>query len=247
MSAAIVIADLPSPPTGIPSDAETSRADKIVSVAQALLPTLARGGAIDARTLRAAMETSFGGSDAEGLWTWKDAYEACEAAQVLFLRRFGRTMRAQARDPAALGAMLARVAALLPTQTRRSEDSQALQQFSTPIGLAHVAAAAAAVTPGDLVLEPSAGTGLLAIFAELAGAHVVLNELADTRADLLGRLFPGVGVTRHDAAQINDHLDAAVRPSIVLMNPPFSALAGVDGTFPAHLRRQAVVRAGEGG
>ena len=28
--------------------------------------------------LRSAMETAFCGSDAEGAWVWKDAYEACE-------------------------------------------------------------------------------------------------------------------------------------------------------------------------
>jgi ParB/RepB/Spo0J family partition protein len=35
-------------------------------------------------------------------------------------------------------------------------------------------------------------------------------------------------ITRFDAAQIDDHLDAGVTPSVVLMNPPFSALANVD-------------------
>ncbi len=133
---------------------------------------------------------------------------------------------------------------------RRSEESQALQQFSTPIGLAHVAAVAAAITPADLVLEPSAGTGLLAICAELAGARLALNELADTRADLLGRLFPGVAVTRHDAAQIHDHLDVAVRPSVILMNPPFSVLAGVDGAFRGAASRylaSALARIAPGG
>ena len=79
---------------------------------------------------------------------------------------------------------LARLAAHLPSQTRRSEESQALQQFSTPIELGFVACIAAGITPSDLVLEPSAGTGLLAIFAELAGASLVLNELAETRAGL---------------------------------------------------------------
>jgi len=53
--------------------------------------------------------------------------------------------------------------------------------------------------------------------------------LADTRADLLRRLFPGRPVTTFDAAQIDDHLDARLRPSVILMNPPFSAVANVDG------------------
>jgi predicted RNA methylase len=146
--------------------------------------------------------------------------------------------------------MLAKVAVLLPTHTRRSEESQALQQFSTPVALGFAAATAAAITLADLVLEPSAGTGLLAIFAELVGGGLVLNELAPTRADLLGRLFPGVPVTRHDAAHIHDHLDRAVRPSVVLMNPPFSVAAHVEGRVAdAALRHvaSALARLAEGG
>ena len=62
-----------------------------------------------------------------------------------------------------------------------------------------------------------------------AGGALILNELADTRADLLSSLFPALAVTRFDAAQIDDHLDAATVPSVVLMNPPFSAMANVEG------------------
>lgn len=203
------------------------RAAALFAAAELILPALVRGETVDALTLRAAMEPAFGGSDADGLWTWKDAYEACEAAEVLFLRRFGPAMCT--RSPAAQLTMLARIAALLPSQTRRSEESQALQQFSTPIGLGLVAATAAAIRPDDLVLEPSAGTGLLAIWVELAGARLVLNELAEARARLLVRLFPAYVVTRHDAEAIHDRLDAAVRPSVVLMNPPFSARQNVEG------------------
>ncbi len=100
------------------------------------------------------------------------------------------------------------------------------------------------------MLEPSAGTGLLAIHAELAGGRLVLNELADTRARLLDCLFPATTVTRHDAAHIHDHLDAAVRPTVVLMNPPFSAAAHVDGRVAdAALRHisSALARLAEGG
>src|SRR5258706_5845424 len=141
------------------------------------------------------MTTALGGSDADGIWDWKTAYEAGEAATVLFLRKLGRGMRGRAGSAAALLAMLVKVTALLPSHTRRSEESQALQQFSTPIALGFAAATAAAITPTDLVLEPSAGTGLLAIFAELAGSRLVLNELADARADLLSQLFANVPVT----------------------------------------------------
>jgi predicted RNA methylase len=146
--------------------------------------------------------------------------------------------------------MLARMAQLLPSHTRRSVESEELQQFSTPAPLALVANTAAAIVPADHVLEPSAGTGLFAVFAELAGASLVVNELAETRAGLLSRLFPDVGVTRFDAARIDDHLDPGVTPTVVLMNPPFSALANVDRRrTDAALRHvsSALARLAEGG
>ena len=103
---------------------------------------------------------------------WKDAYEAAEAALVLFLQRYGRAMRDQAgpgaQGPARMLAMLERLAALEPSQTRRSQEQLELQQFSTPLPLAYAVLKAAAVRPGDTVLEPSAGTGMLAVMAQCA-------------------------------------------------------------------------------
>ncbi len=52
-----------------------------------------------------------------------------------------------------------------------------------------------------MVLEPSAGTGLMAILAQAVGGSLILNELAETRADLLSSLFPALPVTRFDAAR----------------------------------------------
>ncbi len=199
-----------------------------IEAARLLLPHLESGRRIDAATLRAAMEAAFGASDADGAWTWKAAYDACEAATILFLRKFGPAMRAKSASPAAMLPMIAKVATLLPTHTRRSEESEAFQQFSTPIPLGLAAATAAAITPADRVLEPSAGTGLLAVLADIAGGTLVLNELADTRTGLLSQLFPAAAITRFDAAQIDDHLDPAVVPTVVLMNPPFSVMANVE-------------------
>ncbi len=227
-----------------------TKADAIARAARSLLPHLERGQRIDAPMLRTAMENAFGASDAGGAWDWKAAYDACEAATVLFVRKFGPAMRARAASHAAMLPMLAKITSLLPTHTRRSEESEALQQFSTPIGLGLAASVAAAITPADIVLEPSAGTGLLAVLAELSGASLVLNELADTRAELLSHLFPGTAVTRYDAAHIDDHLDAGIVPSVVLMNPPFSAVAHVDRRMTDGALRHvtsALARLPEGG
>ena len=139
------------------------------------------------------MTAAFEASDQDGAWLWKDAYEASEAAAVLFLRKYGPGILKKAGSAARALSMIERLAALLPSHTRRSEESDQFQQFSTPLGLGFLMSLAAQLTPSELVLEPSAGTGLLAIHAEIAGANLALNELAETRHALLSALFPNAG------------------------------------------------------
>lgn len=232
-------------PLGAPAssdcpDAATVAAGGLHRAAIELLPILERGARIDATTLRAAMVGAFGASDADGAWDWKQAYDACEAAEILFLRRHGPAILKSSADPRAWLRLVERIAALAPTHTRRSEAGQAMQQFSTPPGLALVAAVAARIGAGERVLEPSAGTGMLAIAAQLFGGAVILNELAPARAALLERLFPGASVTRHDAAQIDDRLAPDRLPDVVLMNPPFSAMAAIDRRMPGTALRHIV-------
>ena len=227
-----------------PANADTTgvrpKPAALLAAATALLPNLEAGRTLDAKTLREAMSAAFGASDTQGAWVWKDAYEAAEAAMVLFIQRYGRLMRREAGagpgSAAAMLAMLETLAALEPSQTRRSEEQLALQQFSTPLPLAYAALQAAAIRPGDIVLEPSAGTGMLAVMAECAlgkrsdgarsGNPLHLNEIAAVRAGLLAGLFEHAPVTRHNAESIADYLPG-LRPTVVLMNPPFSASPGV--------------------
>ncbi len=229
---------------------QTSNAQTILSAAAALLRQLEAGKALDARTLREAMTEAFKASDQDGAWTWKDAYEASEAAAVLFLRKYAPAMLKKAGRPGRFLAMLEQVAALLPSHTRRSEESEAFQQFSTPLGLGFLVRLAAQITPSDLALEPSAGTGLLAIHAETAGASLLLNEFAETRHGLLSGLFEGTPLSRFNAEAIDDYLEAGAIPSAVLMNPPFSASPNIDRTMrDACLRhiRSALRRLAPGG
>ncbi|WP_292075228.1 MULTISPECIES: strawberry notch-like NTP hydrolase domain-containing protein [unclassified Brevundimonas] len=215
-----------------------------------LLTHLERGERIDATALRGAMEAAFGASDTTGAWTWKTAYDACEAATVLFLQKYGKALFRKAASPAARLSAITKITGLLPTHTRRSEESQALQQFSTPTPLGLAAVTAAAIAPGDLVLEPSAGTGLLAILAQISGGELLLNELSDARADLLAALFPAIAVSRFDAAQIDDHLPPTHAPAVVIMNPPFSAMAHVSGRMADAAYRHvtsALARLADGG
>ena len=222
-----------------PANADTTgvrpKPAALLAAATALLPELEVGRALDGKTLREAMSAAFGAGDTQGAWVWKDAYEAAEAAMVLFIQRYGRLMRREAGagpgSAAAMLAMLETLAALEPSQTRRSEEQLALQQFSTPLPLAYAALQAAAIRPGDIVLEPSAGTGMLAVMAECAlgkhaGGALHLNEIAAVRAGLLSGLFAHAPVTRHNAEAIGDYLPG-LHPTVVLMNPPFSASPGV--------------------
>ena len=221
----------PVPQAAAPLRAPATRDSKsanILSAASHLLPSLERGAPLDARLLREAMTAAFNASDQDGAWLWKDAYEASEASALLFLRKYTRGMLRKAGSPARYLAMLERLSGLLPSHTRRSEESDQFQQFSTPLGLGFLVALAAQIRPSGTVLEPSAGTGLLAIHAEITGASLVLNELAETRHGMLAALFPAVPVSRFNAEQIDDFLDAGVAPAVVLMNPPFSASPHID-------------------
>lgn len=221
-----------------------------IDTAIALLSVMEKGDRIGANELRSAMTEAFGGSDAEGAWDWKTAYDACEVASVLFIRKYGSALKRKVPPASALLPTLHRVASLLPTHTKRSFDSETYQQFSTPLPLGWVGAAAAMVAPGDLLLEPSAGTGMMAILAEMMGAGLVLNELEPGRAGVLDLLFPKAERSRFDAAQIDDYLDASIKPTVILMNPPFSVLKGVAGAVRGaalkHLR-SAFERLADGG
>lgn len=217
-------------------------AQRLMKAAKTLVPMFEAGKPIDAATLRAAMEDAFDASDANGAWVWKDAYEAAEIAQIQMLSRYGALMQRQAASPQALLAMIERLAGLAPSHTRRSEDSIRLQQFSTPLPLAAIVAQAAGFRADDLVLEPSAGTGMLAVFARVSGMRLALNELAETRRALLGLLFPEAIVSGYDAASIDDRLDRSITPYVIVMNPPFSAANHVEGRF-RHATSQHVLSA----
>lgn len=216
-----------------PCQAAPSRAAALLQAGNQLLPHFEQGKPLDQAIVRAAMETAFGGSDASGAWVWKDGYEAGECAQILLLLKYGALMRRQSATPAKFLAMVEKVSGFALSHTRRSETSQKLQQFSTPLPLAAIVAEAAQFRSDDVVLEPSAGTGLLAAYAKLAGADLHLNEIDDTRAELLSLLFPDSDVTRHDAGSIDDRLDTGIIPRLIVMNPPFSAAPGVEGRYKA--------------
>ena len=166
---------------------------------------------------------TFGGTRGEGKWSISDAYDELEVGINVYLAY--ETNPSEDID-AAIDSVehIENLIERIPTQRSRSGEKETMQQFSTPPHYSYVAAWLANITESDTVLEPSAGTGGLAIHAKNAGATVRVNELSARRAELLKRLgFDEVST--EDAEQIHNILPEDQRPSVILMNPPFSRAA----------------------
>ena len=215
-----------------------------ITAAKAVCALLREGKGLDRPALLRTMETAYYMSAADGGWSLRDAYDVLELAQVLYLIAVDLPA-----DPTDCLAALTALTASLPTHTVRSEEQIALQQFSTPASIAYLASLAARVTAQDIVLEPSAGTGLLAVFAARTGASLVLNEIDPARAEMLEAAFPAAPVSRHDGELINDLLAPSIAPTVVLINPPYSRSLGRHADRQAAFRhlRSALLHLGEGG
>ncbi|KKM91616.1 hypothetical protein LCGC14_1226750, partial [marine sediment metagenome] len=236
----------------VPAEEPAAEAEPEPDLSNWVAARLQSGETIDAKGLFEAAAGYFGGTAGEGKFDPRDAYDALEAGVNMHLSRTrahipkGAVDKAQA-DVAALREM----SRALPTQSRRTTETTAFQQFSTPPEYAYLAAWVANIGSKDSVLEPSAGTGTLASFARLAGAErVVVNELAERRADVLrAQRFDKVYV--EDAAQLNNILPKGEIPTVVVMNPPFSATAGrtstKDTSTGATHVKQALLRLADGG
>lgn len=182
------------------------------------------GAGLSRQALRRAMKEAFGADDASGRWSMRDAYNALEAAQALVLSDPQCPLLASNKAEDIFRTLLD-LERSLPTQTYRSEAQVELQQFSTPLVLAWLTGLAAACRAGDVVLEPSVGTGMLAAQAKRAGARLLLNERDHRRASLCAQIF-GQGITTYDAEHVDDLLAANEDPDVVLINPPFGRSEG---------------------
>lgn len=201
--------------------------------ARALSILIDNGTTLTRAMMNATMTSAFGASDASGRWTQRDSFEVLEHALALSLT----SRRSAAFSRGDLDKAM-EIASRLPTQTVRSEEQIDWQQFSTPVDLAAVAVMLANAQADDIVLEPSAGNGLLV--AQLpAVAALQLNELNGARRTRLSDIFPGVTVTGHDGAAIASTLGAQTRPSLILMNPPFSRSLGRGADHLAAVRHLA--------
>ncbi len=80
------------------------------------------------------------------------------------------------------------------------------------------------LSESDTVLEPSCGTGSLAVWAQGRGATVITNEMDPRRQQLAKHI--GLDPTGYDAEFIDDFLADDIAPNVILMNPPFSSSGG---------------------
>jgi len=226
--------DEPSPPA-------------VATAAQIIASELAAGRALSRSDINRIMTDHFEGSDALGRWSVRDAHAALELAQVQYLQAFDQIQLSSPIDEAEQ--FFFSLDDRIPTQTNRSDEQIEWQQFATPPRLAWLAARACSLVADELVLEPSAGTGMLAVWATKAGTHLALNEISPLRRDCLTAAFPAARVTGHDAELIDELLDPVIAPSVVLMNPPYShgIERGHDGRTGARHLRSAWNRLAPGG
>lgn len=213
---------------------------------------LVAGTAISSTFLFKLADRHFGGTQGAGAYSAADAYDLAEMTlhRLILDRRVGLAPTVGLLSAQLRAEELEVLGSLLPTRTRRDEEVLAFDQFSTPPALAFAAAWLGAPKVDDLVLEPSGGTGALAVQASNAGATVVCVELSERRAAILEAL--GFQVIRENADHLHSVLPKEVMPSLILMNPPFTATAGrlgdaADPMTAARHVEQALKRLRKGG
>ena len=185
---------------------------------------LEAGEYFDNLKLTEITDKEFGGTRAQGRYTSRDAYDALEVAVNKHLETSAKELM-RADFNCAVKSILRPLIERLPRQSDRTLEQTELQQFSTPPTIAYLVARLLNPQSIDSILEPSAGTGSLAIWPRSVGAATICNEINPRRRALLTQAlaFETYGV---DAEIIDDLLPGEVQPTAVLMNPPFSATGG---------------------
>jgi len=213
---------------------------RLIAAADAIVGAILDGRIVSRRMLNTAMGDAFGAQSADGTWTQRDSFQMLEISTLKALRQL-----AVPTDPVGAMLLLADLETRLPTQTVRSEEQIAHQHFSTPLALSWLMARMALIGANDVVLEPSAGTGLLAAWVA-EGSALHLNEIDETRADILRQMFELASVTSEDGARVSQ---LAIHPSVILMNPPFArnAAGGEDRLAAARHIAAAVAALRPGG
>ena len=216
-------------------DTETRKEPKIRNFIKVLHPIFrdrifGEGKPMDSKEFFELADAAFGGSRVnDDAYDVREAYDAMEIAFATAAREKLETMKHETLDDAkAAVKMLWEAGQLLPTQSIRTDIQIAAQQFSTPTHISYAMTRVAHIMGFDIIVEPSAGTGIVGNMAAVWNPKkIILNELETNRYQrLLEAKIPNSVVYNFDAQHISARgvLPAKDgRPTLVLMNPPFSS------------------------
>ena len=141
---------------------------------------LSAGESFDNPKLTEIADKRFRRTRGQGKYTSRDAYDALEVAVNKSLAESNARALMQSDVSDVLASVLRPLTKRLPRQCDRTVEQTELQQFSTPPALAYLAARILNPRSIDIVLEPSAGTGSLAIWPRSIGAQT--SATRSTRA-----------------------------------------------------------------
>ena len=236
----------------VPDKKPAANSNPQSSIADRVAEKVASGQSFTANWLFDVANNAYGGTMADGTYSVKDAYDGMELGINKYLMNadFVKAGNGSLEDALNTLSELQSIMRNIPTQTKRTEEMESYQQFSTPPTIAFTAARLANITSDDVVLEPSAGIGGLALWGKAWGAKVYGNELSKRRLAFLNELGLD-GTFNENAEQINNVLPDDIQPTVVIMNPPFSSTAGrMKTNKTANAKRhieQALDRLQEGG
>ena len=156
--------------------------------AYTLLDRLSNGtGVTDYREFYQLADEAWGGTREDGVYTEQDAYDVAEAAGNLFIRQ--AIAGNMDLDPAEARQMIEQIQdqaeAKMVSQSVRTQERQDRQQYSTPFSYGFAVNWVANIKPDDVILEPSAGNGNLAVYGGAIGADVHVNEIDAHRQGML--------------------------------------------------------------
>ncbi|MCH9780199.1 MAG: hypothetical protein K0U36_02825, partial [Alphaproteobacteria bacterium] len=125
-------------------------------------------------------------------WKWEKAYELCDVAQVLFAREHIAPIIGQHQDAFDLAE---KVASVMPSQINDNHQQSKLQYRLIPLHYALCTAYALNVAKDKRYLVPHAELGTLAVFIDIMGGELFLNDHSGERRSWLKRLFPEAIIT----------------------------------------------------
>jgi hypothetical protein len=194
-----------------------------LALAKRIQERLEKGKSVSNKKLFTLAEEQLGGSLGEGAFAARTAYDALELGLYWLLLASEHNASCSMGEARQSLTEIKRLEALLTTQTHRTTDTNAYQQFSTPAPLSFVAAWASGLQTlssedassergalgkdsskeggqKEVLVEPSAGTGSLLLWGLKAGADLISNEISPLRARIL-REGLGAGTFHTEAVQ----------------------------------------------